>query len=82
MSSFTTEEKKYGPEDIKIENVQEVQDLYEPVDPPNTRWNQIKHKVTTRDGWIGNYDYRALWYITKNDFIPRLALSNSLTYTL
>ncbi|KAG2198775.1 hypothetical protein INT47_010561 [Mucor saturninus] len=60
MSSYTTEEKKYNITDINIENVQEVQDLYTPIEAPNSRWAQIKHKVTTRDGWIGDYDYAAL----------------------
>jgi hypothetical protein len=61
MSSFTTEEKKYDADDIKIENVQEVQELYTPIAAPNSRRDHIKRKVTTRDGWIGDYDYRALW---------------------
>lgn len=60
MSSFTTE-KKYNPDDIETEKPQEIEQLYAPIDPPNTKWNQFKHKFTTRDGWIGNYDYRALW---------------------
>ncbi|CAO3635633.1 unnamed protein product [Mucor hiemalis] len=60
MSSFNTDEKKYNPDDIKTENTQEIEQLYAPIDPPNTKWNQFKHKFTTRDGWIGNYDYRAL----------------------
>lgn len=61
MSSYTTEEKKYDITDINIENAQEVQDLYKPIEAPNSKWSQIKHKVTTRDGWIGDYDYAALW---------------------
>lgn len=69
--SFSTE-KKYIDEDITIENVQQVQDLYAPISPPTTTWTRIKHKVSTKDGWIGDYDYRALWY--DNRHIPLLKL--------
>lgn len=24
---------------------------------------RIKHTLTTKDGWFGDYDYGALWYI-------------------
>lgn len=58
MSSFT--EKKYAAEEIEIENTQQIQNLYTPIDPPS-RWSRIKTKVTTKQGWIGDYDYRALW---------------------
>ncbi|GAN08234.1 purine permease protein [Mucor ambiguus] len=53
-------DQKYSGDDIMIENVSQVQELYTPIQPPSTRWARIKHKVTTRDGWIGDYDYRAL----------------------
>lgn len=67
MSSIS--EKKYSAEEIQIESTQEAQDLYTPVEVPNTttntdsRWSRVKTKFTTVDGWIGDYDYRALWYI-------------------
>lgn len=62
MSSLhnTTLDQKYSADDIKIENVSQIQELYTPVQPPSTRWARMKHKMTTRDGWIGDYDYRAL----------------------
>jgi hypothetical protein len=63
MSSFT--EKKYSAEEIQIESTQEVQDLYAPIEAPVTttsKWSRVKTKFTTVDGWIGDYDYRALWY--------------------
>lgn len=62
--SYNTEEKKYNADDIKTEDIQVAQELYQPVEAPNSKWAQIKQKVTTKDGWIGDYDYRALWYIT------------------
>ncbi|KAG2237762.1 hypothetical protein INT48_009701 [Thamnidium elegans] len=58
--SYTTEEKKYNAVDIKTEDIQVAQELYQPVNAPSSKWAQIKQKVTTKDGWIGNYDYRAL----------------------
>lgn len=61
MSSYTTDEQKYEADDIKIENVQKLQELYAPIPAPNSQWARVKHKFTTRDGWIGDYDYRALW---------------------
>lgn len=78
MSSFTTEEKKYDGVDINIENVQEVQDLYTPIEAPNSRWAQIRHKVTTRDGWIGDYDYVALWYGNKNNTVSLTHINANL----
>jgi hypothetical protein len=55
-----TEAEKYTQE-IKAEGVDEVQDLYPAIDPPTTKWSRMKTKLTTRDGWIGDYDYRSLW---------------------
>jgi hypothetical protein len=55
-----TEAEKYTQE-ITTEGVDEVQDLYPAIDPPTTKWSRMKTKLTTRDGWIGDYDYRALW---------------------
>jgi hypothetical protein len=54
-------DKKHTQDEIMIENVQQMQGLYTLAAPPTTAWTRIKHKVSTRDGWIGNYDYRALW---------------------
>lgn len=42
-------------------------------DKPPTRLQAIREKLTTRDGWIGNYDYR--WYVDDHDF-KFLAFSN------
>lgn len=62
MSSLhnTTLDQKYTVDDIMIENVSQVQEIYAPIQPPSTIWTRMKHKVTTRDGLIGDYDYRAL----------------------
>lgn len=59
--SCITEGKKYNVDDIQTEDIQTAQDFYPSVEAPSSRWTRIKQKATTRDGWIGNYDYRALW---------------------
>lgn len=51
--------------DVRVENIHTAPSLYTPIVAPSTKWDRIKHKFTTKDGWIGNYDYRALWYFMK-----------------
>jgi hypothetical protein len=59
---MSSADKKYHVDDIQTEDSSAVGELYGTIDPPSTSgWNSIKHKFTTRDGWIGDYDYRALW---------------------
>ncbi|CAO3664583.1 unnamed protein product [Rhizopus stolonifer] len=53
-------EKKTVTEDIRVKNVQDAQEIYTTMVAPTTKWERVKHKFTTKDGWIGNYDYRAL----------------------
>ena len=62
-------DEKYSAEDIQVETVQDSQDLYPPVIQPTKKWKSIKQKLTTRNGWIGDYDYKALWYIKKVFFL-------------
>ncbi|KAG0740504.1 hypothetical protein G6F57_000843 [Rhizopus arrhizus] len=46
--------------DVRVENIHTAPSLYTPIVAPSTKWDRIKHKFTTKDGWIGNYDYGAL----------------------
>lgn len=54
-------EKKTVTKGIRVKNVHDAQETYTTTVAPTTRWGRVKHKFTTKDGWVGNYDYRALW---------------------
>lgn len=74
--SFT--EKKQVDE-IKVENIHDLSDIYTPVIAPTASWSHLKYKLTTRDGWIGNYDYRALWYYTHSNISHLIITLFSIT---
>lgn len=54
--------KKHYDIDVRTEQIQDM--VYPQAIPPivqESLGSRIKRKFITREGWIGDYDYRALW---------------------
>lgn len=70
----TSMDKKHTELDIRTEKVQD--EIYPRAPTLDiSLFGQIKHTFTTREGWVGDYDYGALWYVVA---MLRIAYTNYL----